>query len=137
MSLANLASNLLASHDYDNREHARMSCGAPVTVIAQNDATSRGWLTDLGEGGFGADCAIELAPGDEVRVQITLPAFCFSASAVVRHTCGLHFGCEFFMFTPEAHRALSQYIVAQTKHVTPRFQLSSLPRLLMQHRMMI
>jgi hypothetical protein len=76
------------------RRHPRITLEVEVLIVA-NGAMLPGRTQDISKSGLSAIIPVELNVGDEVELQIKLPAGTHSVRAIVRHKNVYRHGLEF------------------------------------------
>jgi PilZ domain len=103
-----------------SRQFERAKLEVPVEVESGGQRY-RGWLVDIGEGGFAMTVPAPLGKGAEITALIALSDTCtIKVRAVVRHGNGFRFGCEFLLVSSEDRRVIRDQ-VSQASRPRRRF----------------
>jgi len=106
------------------RQIDRRPLTAPLVLTTADNATCRGWCTDVSTGGLGATVAVALKLGNEVFLEFVFPDGTgpIRVRAVVRYTSGFHHGFEFLDLTPTQYAQIVAYqqIPAKKSPITRR-----------------
>ena len=120
------AATALALQDAPRRAFPRHPISVPLDLIALRSGIPENLpsrCTDISEAGIGAVIPGEMAPGQQVAIELRLPnvGVPVRARAQVRYQSRLHCGLEFVGLSPE-QREMIRYWVFRAAEETPNFK---------------